>query len=138
MPSFSKLLRWILEARVPGETINPPRRGGELLPYSGGPEGRCGNGSQRACTQVRTVVERTAVGVVDRRCRRDPQQASTQAEDGSAGCTTDFAVAAGRALSPNLGAELGESRSTATALAPAPHGAVPHADHEPTASRSSQ
>ena len=69
---------------------------------------------------------------------RDSHQASTQAEDGSAGCTIDFAVAAGRALSPNLGTELGESRSTATALAPAPHGAGPHADHEPTASRSSQ
>ena len=83
---------------------------------------------------VRTTAGRTAVGVVDRRCRRDPHPASTQAEDGSAGCTTDFAVAAGRALSPNLGAELGESRSTATALAPAPQAAAPHADHEPTAS----
>ena len=38
----------------------------------------------------------------------------------------------------DLGAELGEPRSAATAVAPAPHGAGPHADHEPVASRGSE
>jgi hypothetical protein len=64
--------------------------------------------------------------------------ASTQAEDGSAGCTTDFAVAAGGSFPADLGAELGESRSAATAVAPASHGAGAHADHESTASRGAQ
>ena len=35
---------------------------------------------------------------------------------------------------PDLGTELGESGSPATAVAPAPDGASPHADHEPAAS----
>src|SRR5437773_325825 len=34
----------------------------------------------------------------------------------------------------DLGAELGEPGSAATAVAPAPHGAGPHAHHEPVAS----
>src|ERR1700719_3582525 len=55
-----------------------------------------------------------------------------------AGCTTDFAVAAGGSFPADLGAERGESRSAATSVAPASHGAGPHADHESTASRSSQ
>src|SRR5207244_2899466 len=37
-------------------------------------------------------------------------------------------------LSADLGTELGESRSAATIVAPAPHGASPHPDHEPVAS----
>src|SRR5881227_2023266 len=36
------------------------------------------------------------------------------------------------------GAELGEPGSAATAVAPAPHGAGPHADYEPAASRSTE
>src|SRR5271167_3388173 len=65
-------------------------------------------------------------------------QASTQAEDGSPGCTADLEVVAGESLSADLGAELGESRSAATAVAPAPDGAGAHADHEPAASGSAQ
>jgi|SRR5437016_6550022 len=42
-------------------------------------------------------------------CRRDSYEASTQAEDGSPGCAADSAIAAGRSLSADLGAELGES-----------------------------
>jgi len=44
----------------------------------------------------------------------------------------------GRSLSADLGSELGESGSAATAVAPPPHGAGPHANHESTASRSAQ
>jgi len=47
----------------------------------------------------------------------------------------DSAVAAGRSLPPDLGTELGEPGSAATAVAPAPHGAGAHANHEPVASR---
>ena len=59
-------------------------------------------------------------------------------QDGSAGCTTDFAVAVGGSFPADLGAELGESRSAATSVAPASHGAGAHAAHESTASGSSQ
>src|ERR1019366_9362110 len=38
----------------------------------------------------------------------------------------------------DLGAELGESGSAATAVAPTPDGAGAHADHEPTASGGSE
>ena len=41
-------------------------------------------------------------------------------------------------FSADLGAELGESGSAATAVAPAPHGAGAHADHEPAASGGAQ
>src|SRR5881628_1460551 len=47
-------------------------------------------------------------------------------------CAGQFA--AGRSFPADLGAELGESGSAATAVAPAPHGAGPHAHHEPVAS----
>src|SRR6185437_4678747 len=49
--------------------------------------------------------------------------------------TTDSALAAGRSLPADLGTELGEPRSAATAVASASHGAGAHANHEPTASR---
>src|SRR5437660_2199242 len=42
----------------------------------------------------------------------------------------------GRSLSADLGGELGESRSAATAVASAPHGAGAHPDHESAAIRS--
>jgi transposase len=42
--------------------------------------------------------------------------------------------AAGRSFPADLGAELGEPGSAATAVAPAPHGAGPHTHHEPVAS----
>jgi len=80
----------------------------------------------------------TQLRVVDRRRKRDPCEASTQAKDGSSGCATDSGFAAGRPLSADLGTELGESRSTATTVAPAPDGAGPHPDHEPTASGGDQ
>ena len=38
-----------------------PRGGGDVLPCSGGPEGAGGDGSQRACTLVRTTGGRVAV-----------------------------------------------------------------------------
>src|SRR5207244_4836377 len=62
---------------------------------------------------------------------RDPHQARPQAEDGSAGRATDPEFAAGRSFPADLGAELGEPGSAATAVAPAPHGAGPHPHHEP-------
>src|SRR5579864_2032347 len=61
-----------------------------------------------------------------------------QGEDGSPGRAADSAIDDGRSLSADLGSELGESRSAATAVAPPPHGAGPHANHESTASRSAQ
>src|SRR5438552_13887632 len=68
---------------------------------------------------------------MDRGRRRDPQEAGTQTEDRSPGRTTHSALAA---LSTDLGPELGESRSAATVVAPAPHGAGADADDEPVAS----
>ena len=73
---------------------------------------------------------------VDRGCGRDPNQAGTQAEDGSARCPTDFKAIAGRSFSANLGTELGESRSTATAVASASAGADADPGHESVAIRS--
>src|ERR1700675_2511577 len=75
---------------------------------------------------------------MDWRRSRDPHEAGTQAEDGSPGRAADSAFAAGRPFSADLGAELGEPGSAATALAPAPHGAGAHPDHEPTASRGTE
>src|SRR5215469_14672722 len=69
---------------------------------------------------------------------RDPQQTSTQAEDRSRGRTADFAFAAGRSFSTDLGAELGKPGSPATVMASAPDGAGAHADHEPAAGGCSQ
>ena len=43
------------------------------------------------------------------------------------------AIITRRSLSANLGAELGEPRFAATAVASAPDGAGAHADHEPIA-----
>src|SRR5580700_5775502 len=75
---------------------------------------------------------------MDWRRSRDPHQASAQAENGSAGCATDPAFVVGRPLPADLGTELGESRSAATAVAPAPDGAGAHASHESTASGGAQ
>ena len=70
----------------------------------------------------------------DRRCREDPDETRTQAEDGSSGRAVDSAVDAGRSFSEDLGTERGESGSAATAVASASHGAGAHADHESVAS----
>src|SRR5213080_2705928 len=53
------------------------------------PEGACWNGSQWACTLVRTTAGRVAVRVVDWRRGRDPEQTSAQTEDRSTRCTAD-------------------------------------------------
>jgi transposase len=53
-------------------------------------------------------------------------QTGTQAKKRSPGCPTAAAIDNGRSFSAHLGAELGESRSTATAVAPAPDGAGMH------------
>src|SRR5579862_6194848 len=71
---------------------------------------------------------------MDWRRGRDPYQACAQAEDGPPGCATDLAVVARGSFSPDLGAELGEPGSAATAVAPSPHGAGAYPDHESTAS----
>src|SRR5882762_643793 len=71
---------------------------------------------------------------MDRGRSEDPHEASTQAEDGSAGCGADSAIAGGESLSADLGSERGESGPAATAVAPAPDGAGAHADHESAAS----
>src|ERR1019366_2907420 len=69
---------------------------------------------------------------------RDQCEAGTQAEDGSPGCAAGTAIDDERWLSADLGAELGESGSAATAVAPTPDGAGAYPDHEPTASGSSE
>src|SRR5208282_1720130 len=70
---------------------------------------------------------------MDRRCNPDPEQARTQAEDGSARCAAYSETHAERRLSEDLGAELGEPGSAAAAVAPTPHGASANSNHEPTA-----
>src|SRR6267142_5910208 len=59
---------------------------------------------------------------------RDPNETGAQAEDGSSGCAVDSAIVAGRSLSADLGAEGGESRSPAVAVASSSDGAGAHAD----------
>jgi transposase len=68
----------------------------------------------------------------------EKDEASTQTENGSPGCPADSAIDAGTSLSADLGAELGESRSAATAVASTPDGTGAHPDHEPAASGSAQ
>ena len=75
---------------------------------------------------------------MDWRCSRDPHEASAQTEDGSARRAVDPALTDRESLSADLGAELGKPGSAATAVAPAPHGAGSHPDHESTASRRSE
>src|SRR5580704_10996072 len=125
---------------VPGTATATPRGSGKVLSRSRRPgnAGACGDGSQWTGALVRTTGGRTAIRIVDRRCRGDPGEASTQAEDGSPRCAVDSAVDAGRSFSEDLGAEWGEPGSAATAMAPAPHGAGAHANHEPVASRGPQ
>ena len=71
-------------------------------------------------------------------CRRDSGAASPQEEDRSRGCSAYSAPAGGGSISPDLGAELGESGCTAVAVAPAPDGADADTDHESVASRGPQ
>src|SRR5712692_4224210 len=65
--------------------------------------------------------------------QRDPHEAGTKAEDGSAGCATATDFAGGGSLPEDLGAELGESRSATAVVASTPDGADAHADHESVA-----
>ena len=83
-------------------------------------------------------AERVATGVVDRRCGRHPEEASPQAEDRSPRRPVNSEAAAERRLSADLGTHLGEPGSTATAVAPSPHGAGPQPDHESVASRGTE
>src|ERR1700733_7004764 len=77
--------------RVPGKTTSASRRGGEVLPCTGRSEGGSGDGSQWTRWLFRTV----ALGVVcwggDGRCREDPDETRTKAEDGSSGRAVDSA-----------------------------------------------
>src|SRR5271157_2813905 len=125
---------------VPRTATGAPGGSGKVLSRSRRPGSNRarGNGSEGARSLVRTTARGVAGRAVDRGCSRDPHEAGAQAEDGSPGCGTDSAIAAGRSLSAGLGAELGESRSAATAVASAPHGAGAHADHEPVASGGAQ
>jgi hypothetical protein len=56
----------------------------------------------------------------------------------SPGCSADPALAAGGSFPADLGAELGEPGSAATAVAPSSYGAGAHPHHEPTASRDTE
>src|ERR1035437_1194134 len=61
-----------------------------------------------------------------------------QAEDGPPGCTADSEIDAESWLSADLGTELGESRSAATAVASSPDGTGTDADDESAASGGAQ
>src|SRR4029077_14825249 len=74
-----------------------------------GNEGACGDGSQWTCALVRASAGRTELRVVDRGRHRDRQEARTQAEDGSPGCTAHSALAAEGYFSTDLGSGLGEA-----------------------------
>jgi len=97
-----------------------------------------GDGSQWIRPLVRTTAGGVAVGVVDRRRRRDPEQASPQTEDRLPRCTAHSETDAEGRLSADLGAELGESGSAATALASTPSGASADSNHEPVCRRGDQ
>jgi hypothetical protein len=75
---------------------------------------------------------------VDRRCSTDLFEEGAQTEDGSARCTADSAVAGGRPLSSDLGAEFGEPGSERTTLASSPHGAGADASDESVAGGSAE
>src|SRR3984957_21239100 len=64
--------------------------------------------------------------------------AGAEAKDGWPRCTTPAEAPSGRPLSPNLGGELGKSRSATTPVASASFGADAHTNHESVASRSSE
>src|SRR5437016_14544434 len=49
---------------------------------------RIGMGGDGACALVRTTAGRVELRVVDRRSRRDPRQAGTEAEERPSGCRT--------------------------------------------------
>src|SRR6266849_10711293 len=141
-PGFHKLRLWIptLENFESGDCSTLRKRNSSTVTSqhqarSTRNESARGGRSLWACALVRATAGGTELRAVDWRCRRDPSQTSTQAEDGSPGCTAYFAFTAGGSLSADLGAERGESGSAATAVAPSPPGASPHPDHEPTASR---
>src|SRR5258708_23388955 len=72
---------------------------------------------------------------MDWRCGRDQDEASPQAEDRPPGRRAPAEVATRESLSANLGTESGESRSAATALAPASAGTEADTDHESAAGR---
>src|SRR5215467_2466667 len=93
----------------------------------------CRHGGQWARSLVRTTASRTELRAKGRRCVRDTAQARAQTEDGSTRCAAYSGLVAEGRLSAHLGAELGESGSSATAVASAPHGAGTYKDHEPTA-----
>src|ERR1700722_440988 len=68
----------------------------------------------------------------------DSGHAGAEAKDRSPRCTTTAEAPSGRPLSPNLGGELGKSRSATTPVASASFGADAHTNHESVASRSSE
>src|SRR6202041_2413287 len=68
----------------------------------------------------------------------DSGHAGAEAKDRSPRCTTTAEAPSGRPLSPNLGGELGKSRSATTPVASASFGADAHTNHKSVASRSSE
>jgi hypothetical protein len=75
---------------------------------------------------------------MDRGSVGDSGHAGAEAKDRSPRCATTAEAPAGRSLSPNLGGELGKSRSATTSVASASFGADAHTNHESVASRSSE
>ncbi len=76
-----------------GARLAHPDEAEEVLSRSGEPgtrQVRVGMEASGHGALVRAAAGRVADRAVDRRCRRDPNQASTQAEDGSARCPAHF------------------------------------------------
>src|SRR5260370_4168066 len=139
-PGFQQIAFVDTETGDCGEQRLQHREEAEKLPRSRSPgnEGARGDGSQWACTLVRATAGGAEHRVMDWRRGGDSHETGAQAEDGWRGCPAAAALDAGRSLSADLGSELGESRSAATAVAPAPDGAGAHPVDEPVASGSSE
>ena len=116
-----------------GAEAHPQTGSRELLSRFKRRQGTDRDGGDGACALVRTTPGRVELRVVDRRSRRDPRQAGTEAEERPSGCRTFVAVASGEPISADLGAQSGESRSAAAALAPASAGADADTSQEPVA-----
>src|ERR1700680_46450 len=92
-----------------------------------------GDRSQRAHALVRAAAEGVGDGAVDRQSRPYRGATGAQTKDRPRRCAPSVALVAGRSFSQAVGAESGEPRSAATAVASASPGADADARQEPIA-----
>ena len=100
---------------------------------TGGPGGAGGDGGLRTLSVVRAVAGGDGDRAVDGGCGAGAGFGGTAAEDGPAGRGASAAVAAGRSVSADLGAEPGGAGCAAVAGASAQAGAGADAHQEPVA-----